>query len=178
MLKKFILFISLFFFSNITIFLSAEIIPLKKPIQTQEEKDQKLLIDVIKPLPKPVTKKAIEENKKEPKKEIKLKAEKDLGIILPKKKPLIAGTKKTDTAKKSKYYNKKDFEIAKKAILEMKQAKWPNALKTAKKAKDKSIYNFIQWRHLLTRGNKASYYDYKTFIDKNKDYPRLGRINI
>ncbi len=175
MLKKFIFFISLFLFSNITIFLSAEIIPLKKPIQTQEEKDQKLLIDVIKPLPKPVTKKVIE-NKEEPKKEIKLKAEKDLGIILPKKKPLIAGTKKTGTAKKSKHYNKKDFEIAKKAILEMKQAKWPNALKTAKKAKDKSIYNFIQWRHLLTKGNKASYYDYKTFIDKNKDYPRLGRI--
>ena len=58
----------------------------------------------------------------------------------------------------------------------MKQAKWPSALKTAKKAKDKSIYNFIQWRHLLTKGNKASYYDYKTFIDKNEDYPRLGRV--
>ena len=51
-----------------------------------------------------------------------------------------------------------------------------NALKTAKKAKDKSIYNFIQWRHLLTKGNKASYYDYKTFIDNNEDYPRIGRI--
>ncbi len=172
MLKKFIFFINLFFFSNITIFLSAEIIPLKKPLQSQEEKDQKLLIDVMKPLPKPVTKKVVEKNKKE----IKLKAKKDLGIILPKKKPLIAGTKKIDIAKKSKYYNKKDFEIAKKAILEMKQVKWPNALKTSKKAKDKSIYNFIQWRHLLTNGNKASYYDYKTFIDKNKDYPRLGRI--
>ncbi len=176
MLKKFIFFISLFFFSNITIFLSAEIIPLKKPLQTQEEKDQKLLIDVMKPLPKPLIKKVIEEIKKEPKKEIKLKAVKDLGIILPKKKPLIAGTKKSDTAKKSKYYNKKDFEIAKKAVLEMKQAKWPNALKTAKKAKDKSIYNFIQWKHLLTKGNKASFYDYKTFINKNRDYPRLGRL--
>ena len=149
MLKKFLFFISLFFFSNITI-LCAEIIPLKKPLQTKEEKDQKLLIDVMKPLPKPVTKQIIEENKKEPKEEIKLKAEKNLGIILPKKKPLIVGTKKSDTAKKSKYYNKKDFEIAKKAISEMKQAKWPNALKTAKKARDKSIYNFIQWRHLLS----------------------------
>ncbi len=176
MLKKFIFFISLFFFSSTTIFLFAEIIPLKKPLQTKEEKDQKLLIDVMKPLPKPVSKKLVEEIKKDPKEDVKLKAEKDLGSILPKKKPLIAGTKKTDTAKKSKYYNKKDFEIAKKAISEMKQAKWPNALKTAKKAKDKSIYNFIQWRHLLTRGNKASYYDYKIFIDKNKDYPRLGRI--
>ncbi len=176
MLKKFIFFINLFFFSTITILFSAEIIPLKKPIQTKAEKDQKLLIDVMKPLPKPVPKKIVEEIEKKPEDEIKLKAEKDLGIILPKKKPLIAGTKKIDTAKKSKYYNKKDFEIAKKAISEMKQAKWPNALKTAKRAKDKSIYNFIQWRHLLTKGNKASYYDYKTFIDRNEDYPRLGRI--
>ena len=48
MLKKFVFFISLLFFSNITI-LSAEIIPLKKPLQTKEEKDQKLLIDVMKP---------------------------------------------------------------------------------------------------------------------------------
>ena len=176
MLKKFIFFINLFFFSTITILFSTEIIPLKKPIQTKAEKDQKLLIDVMKPLPKPIPEKIVEEIKKKPEGEIKLKAEKDLGIILPKKKPLIAGTKKTDTAKKSKYYNKKDFEIAKKAISEMKQAKWPAALKTAKRARDKSIYNFIQWRHLLTKGNKASYYDYKTFIDKNEDYPRLGRV--
>ena len=176
MLKKFIFFINLFFFSTITILFSTEIIPLKKPIQTKAEKDQKLLIDVIKPLPKPIPEKIVEEIKKKPEGEIKLKAEKDLGIILPKKKPLIAGTKKTDTAKKSKYYNKKDFEIAKKAISEMKQAKWPAALKTAKRARDKSVYNFIQWRHLLTKGNKASYYDYKTFIDKNEDYPRLGRV--
>ncbi len=176
MLKKFIFFINLFFFSTITILFSAEIIPLKKPIQTKAEKEQKLLIDVMKPLPKPIPKKIVDEIEKKPEGEIKLKAEKDLGIILPKKKPLIAGTKKTDTAKKSKYYNKKDFEIAKKAISEMKQAKWPTALKTAKRAKDKSVYNFIQWRHLLTKGNKASYYDYKTFIDKNEDYPRLGRI--
>ena len=176
MLKKFIFFINLFFFSTITILFSTEIIPLKKPIQTKAEKDQKLLIDVMKPLPKPIPEKIVEEIKKKPEGQIKLKAEKDLGIILPKKKPLIAGTKKTDTAKKSKYYNKKDFEIAKKAISEMKQAKWPAALKTAKKARDKSVYNFIQWRHLLTKGNKASYYDYKTFIDKNEDYPRLGRV--
>ena len=176
MLKKFIFFINLFFFSTITILFSTEIIPLKKPIQTKAEKDQKLLIDVMKPLPKPIPEKIVEEIKKKPEGEIKLKAEKDLGIILPKKKPLIAGTKKTDTAKKSKYYNKKDFEIAKKAISEMKQAKWPAALKTAKRARDKSVYNFIQWKHLLTKGNKASYYDYKTFIDKNEDYPRLGRV--
>ena len=30
-----------------------------------------------------------------------------------------------------------------------------SCIKIAKKAKDKSIYNFIQWRHLLTTGNQA-----------------------
>ena len=89
MLKKLIFFISLFFFSSITTLSFTEIIPLKKPIQTKEQKDQKLLIDVMKPLPKPIPKKIVEEIEKTPEKEIKLKAEKDLGIILPKKKPLI-----------------------------------------------------------------------------------------
>ena len=100
----------------------------------------------------------------------------NIGIILPKKKPLIAGVKKDDPVKKSKYYSKKDFALAKKALSEMKQAKWTSALKTSKRARDKSIYNFIQWRHLLTKGNKASYYEYKAFIDANEDYPRIGRI--
>ncbi|MDA9594794.1 lytic transglycosylase domain-containing protein, partial [Candidatus Pelagibacter sp.] len=58
----------------------------------------------------------------------------------------------------------------------MKKSKWSTALKIAKKAKDKSIFNFIQWRHLLTKGNQASYYEYRSFIDKNEDYPRIGRI--
>ena len=46
----------------------------------------------------------------------------------------------------------------------------------SKKAKDKSIYNFIQWRHLLTKGNQASFYDYMTFIKDNENYPRINRI--
>ena len=58
----------------------------------------------------------------------------------------------------------------------MKKANWSGAIKISKKAKDKSIYNFIQWRHLLTKGNKASFYDYLNFIKTNEDYPRIGRI--
>ena len=176
MLKKLIFFINLIIFINLTSLLYAEIIPLKKPSQTKEEEEKKLLVDVLKPLPKPIEKKEIQKKEEQIEKKIVSKNENDKSIILPKKKPLIAGSKKSDTVKKSKYYNKKDFAIAKKAISEMKQAKWPTALKTAKKAKDKSIYNFIQWRHLLTKGNKASYYEYKTFIDANEDYPRIGRI--
>ena len=77
---------------------------------------------------------------------------------------------------KSQYFRQRDFQLAKLAIRHMEKSRWTKALSAAKKAKDKSIYNFIQWRHLLTKGNKASYYDYKTFIDKNEDYPRLGRV--
>ena len=58
----------------------------------------------------------------------------------------------------------------------MEKSNWKDAIKIAKKARAKSIYNFIQWQHLLTTGNRASFYDYKEFIEKNKNYPRIERI--
>jgi len=174
MLKKFIFFIVLLNIFAVTTVTLSEIIPIKKPSQTKEETQKKLLVDVLKPLPKPSQK--IEKKITEKKIEATKKKELIVDLILPKKKPLIAGSKKISDIKISKYYNKKDFSLAEKAIAEMKKGKWPSALKVAKKAKDKSIYNFIQWRHLLTKGNKASYYEYKTFIDKNEDYPRIGRV--
>ena len=147
------------------------LLPIKKPKLTDQELKKKILINILKPLPKP--KLVIKEI---PKKKVVKKEVIKPKLILPKKKPLIAGSKKTKEVKISKYFSKKDSSLANKAISEMKKAKWTSALKTAKKAKDKSIYNFIQWRHLLTKGNQASYYEYKTFIDKNEDYPRIGRI--
>ena len=54
MLKKLIFFISLIVFFNLAHLSTAEIIPLKKHIQTKEEEKKKLLVDVLKPLPKPV----------------------------------------------------------------------------------------------------------------------------
>ena len=173
MLKKLLFFMVLFLLSISTInFSSAQILPIKKPELSTEETQKKLLVDVLKPLPKPIKKKEIEE-----KKEIIVKKVKEQsGLLLPKKKPIIAGSVDVKNIKESKYFSKKDFKLAKKAISEMKLAKWPNAIQTAKKAKDRSIYDFIQWRHLLTKGNKASYYDYKNFIDRNDDYPRIGRI--
>ena len=53
----------------------------------------------------------------------------------------------------------------------MEQKKWSSAEKTAKKAKDKSIYNFIRWKHLLTTGNQLTFYDYKKFIELNPKLP-------
>tara|TARA_B100000575_G_scaffold280816_1_gene270766 strand:+ start:1370 stop:3577 length:2208 start_codon:yes stop_codon:yes gene_type:complete len=172
MLKKNLFFIVLFLLININNISLSEIVPIKKPVQTIEETQKKLLVDVLKPLPKPI-------KKSEPKTvetKVAVKKDKKIDFILPKKKPVIAGSKKISDIKISKFYNKRDFSLANKAINEMKKAKWTAALKTAKKAKDKSIYNFIQWRHLLTKGNQASYYDYRTFIDKNEDYPRIGRV--
>ena len=155
----------------------SDIIPPKKPFQSKQETQKKLLIDILRPLPKPIK----QSETKKIEKKIVVKKDKKNEYILPKKKPLISGSeisgskKKTDV-KISKYYSKKDFNLADKAFSEMKKRKWANALKIANKAKDKSIYNFIQWRHLITKGNQASYYEYKTFIDKNENYPRIGRV--
>ena len=172
MYKKILFFILLFTFIGQPNIALTDIIPLKKPPQSKEETQKKLLIDVLKPIPKPIlkTQKAVAKEK------VIIKKKKKIGFILPKKKPLIAGSKKPKNVKISKYYSKKDFNLADKAISEMKKGKWPTALKTSKKARDKSIYDFIQWRHLLTKGNQASYYEYKTFIDKNENYPRINRV--
>jgi len=172
MSKKLLIFIVMLNLISVNSVTLSEIIPLKKPTQTNEETQKKLLIDILKPLPKPlnITKKKPTEEK------VIVKKEKKSKIILPKKKPLIAGAEKKTEVKISKYYSKKDFSLANRAVSEMKKTKWTSALKIAKKAKDKSIYDFIQWRHLLTKGNQASFYDYKNFIDKNQNYPRIGRV--
>ena len=106
----------------------------------------------------------------------KLKKKKNYHLIYLKKKPSISGVTTARSVKISKYYSKKDFIIARKAISEMQKSRWDSSFKVAKKAKDKSIYNFVNWRYLLTTGNSASFYDYKVFIDKNRHYPRIDRL--
>ena len=152
------------------------IIPLKKPTLTYEEIIIKISKNILKPIKKP---NKTEYTKIKEKKIIgtkKIKTDKKLSFKIPKKKPSISGVITSQNVKISKYYSKKDFSIAKKAILEMQKSRWSTSLKIAKKAKDKSIYNFIQWRHLLTTGNQASFYDYKVFIDQNSKYPRIDRL--
>ena len=177
MFKNLLLFIGLLVsFSVIQNNVLADVIssiPLKKPSLTTEELDKKISKNILKPLKKPKKNKdKIVKEKEIVQKEKKIK----LSFNIPKKKPTISGINTVRSVKISKYYNKKDFEIAKKAISEMKKSKWSTSLGIAKKAKDKSIYNFIQWRHLLTKGNQASFYDYKVFIDQNSQYPRIGRL--
>jgi soluble lytic murein transglycosylase len=167
----FITIIYLLFGTTLAFSEEKKILPIKKPILSDSELQKKVSVNIIKPLPKPdlskkqkKTEVANEENNQRPQ------------YLLPKKKPLIAGINIKPDIDKSKFYSKKDFSLAKKAVAEMKKSDWTNALKIAKKAKDKSIYNFIQWRHLLTKGNKASFYEYLNFINSNPNYPRIGRI--
>ena len=110
-----------------------------------------------------------------------LKDDKDLpkeifGILLPPKKPLIVKKQTLRTVKKTRYYSERDFELAKQAIRFMEKSNWKDAKNTAKKARAQSIYDFIEWRHLLTSGNKATFSEYKRFIERVKDYPRFDRI--
>ena len=107
MLKKNRFLIVLFPLFYLTSIALSDIVPLSKPTQTVDETQKKLLIDVLKPLPKPI--------KKTQKKIIKekdiVKKDKKNNFILPKKKPLIAGSEKAKNIKISKYYNKKDFNL-------------------------------------------------------------------
>ncbi len=149
------------------------IIPLKKPILDKITKAEKITKGIIKPKSKP-KKDEFKENKKKIK--IVKEVEKKINFLLPKSKPLIVKKEREKIQKKSKYFKKKDFNIAKKSIQAFEKGKWSSALKLSKKTKDKSIYNFIQWKHLLTTGNQASFYDYNLFIKRNENYPRINRI--
>jgi soluble lytic murein transglycosylase len=139
-------------------------LPQKKPIINQEQ-DQKKEV---------VTKKEI---KTEEKKEIKKveASKKKISFIFPQKKPAIYKTAKK-TAEKSKILNQKDFEKAKETIQFIKDKKWNSALKSAAKVKDREFRNLINWMHLKTTRNGASFNEYKKFIEQNGDYPRINRI--
>tara|TARA_Y100000590_G_scaffold94374_1_gene106897 strand:- start:36 stop:2258 length:2223 start_codon:yes stop_codon:yes gene_type:complete len=177
MRKKLIKFIAL----NILILINFQlsfadnlILPKKKPDLSKEILEKKISKNLIFPKKKPTLDKE-KENVETSKSEIK-KITKIDGIIIPKNKPLIVRKQTTRVAKKSSYYSDRDYSYAKQSIQFMEKSNWKDALKVAKKARAKSIYNFIQWRHLLTTGNNASFYDYKQFIELNGDYPRINRI--
>jgi len=180
------------------------ILPVKKPILDRIIKQQKLVQGIIKPQPKPKPVKKIknqkkseeitkpkakpnkgptevvkESNPKQIEKKITKILKKDIkkyNFLTPKNKPLVVKKKSTAEKVKSKFYSQKDFDIAKKSILAIEKRQWTSGIALSKKAKDKSIYKFIQWRHLLTTSNQATFYDYLEFIKQNENYPRINRI--
>ena len=168
-----------FFLKSITLFLllianlyseELSIIPLKKPILDIKVESEYISTDFLKPKSKPI-KKVIKIKSK-----IVKKNDKQINFLIPKSKPLFVKKSKLKIKTRSKYYSQRDFDITKKAIQLFEKGKWKSSLSLAAKAKDKSIYKFIKWKYLLTTGNQASFYDYLQFLEKNKDYPRVGRI--
>ena len=167
---KILLINTIFFLSFIEISKSELIIPQKKPTLSSETIKKSNLNNFVLPLKKPLI--SLESEI------IITNQENNIvnGIVIPKSKPLVVKKDKPIVKKKSKYFSEKDFNYAKQAIKLMEKRNWFEAIKVAKKAKDKSIYNFVQWNHLITTGNTASFFDYKNFIERNKDYPRMGRV--
>ena len=98
-----------------------QIVPLQKPTLSSEEIIKKISKNIITPLKKPTKLKKVE------KKVVKEIKEKKLSFKIPKKKPSVAGVTTTKNIKISKYYSKKDFGLAKKAISEMEKSKWTSA---------------------------------------------------
>ena len=146
------------------------IIPIKKPILDKKSQNEKISQGILKPKSKPSKKVEIIETII-----VKKKVTKN-NFLTPKSKPLVVKKSKSIVKQGSKYYSQRDFAIAKKSVSAFQKGQWNVALSTAKKAKDKSIYNFVQWRYFLTSGNQASFYDYMLFIKKNNHYPRISRI--
>ena len=169
---KYILATIIFFLSFNLAFSTDLIIPKIKPSKQKDALLKNLSSNIIIPKQKPNNQINIEKLEKI----IKKKITKIDGVIIPKNKPLIVKQQRLKKVKKSKYYSDRDIKYAKQAIAFMEKSNWKDAKKVAKKARAKSIYNFIEWRHLLTLGNKATFTEYKQFIEKFEDYPRLDRI--
>ena len=169
---KYILATIIFFLSFNLAFSTDLIIPKIKPSKQKDALLKNLSSNIIIPKQKPNNQINIEKLEKI----IKKKITKIDGVIIPKNKPLIVKQQRLKKVKKSKYYSDRDVKYAKQAIAFMEKSNWKDARKVAKKARAKSIYNFIEWRHLLTLGNKATFTEYKQFIEKFEDYPRLDRI--
>ncbi len=140
----------------------SKILPKDKPIKSKNEiKDNKLVEGAQK-------KKEIVR-----KKEIK-KINVIATFILPKSKPEVY--KKIETVQKSKILKKKDFEKAKIIFENISKRKWSTALKQTKRVKDKDFKDLVQWIYLKELSNSASFTDYKNFISRNGNYPRIGRL--
>ena len=142
------------------------IIPQKKPIISEDLAEISKVKNYLIPLKKP----KIKEKKEVKTSKILENNNKKIvnGIILPISKPIIVKKDKLFAQKKSKYFSEKDYKIAHEAIKLMEKRNWYEAEKIAKKAKNKSIYNFIQWNHLITTGNRATFLIIKILLRETK----------
>ena len=152
------------------------ILPLPKPSLDKETKEIVAKKKLIYPKKKPEEKKEETLIESTEKKEEVLEVIKEDVFIYPKKKPILVKKKIDKTVSKSQILSKKDFKIAKNAFEHIDKKKWQTALKISKKARDKSLYNLINYLYLIKPINAASFYDYVSFINQNPNFPRISRL--
>ena len=87
--------------------------------------------------------------------------------IYPEKKPIIFQKNIDKAVTKSTILSRKDFNIAKAAFEAIDRKKWQTAIKLSKKAKDKIVFKLVYWLYLKEPINRASFFDYLTFINNN-----------
>tara|TARA_B100001123_G_scaffold172894_1_gene198677 strand:- start:46 stop:2271 length:2226 start_codon:yes stop_codon:yes gene_type:complete len=151
------------------------ILPLPKPTVDQETKSITAKKKEIYPQKKPVAKK--EEKQVDTNQEItEIAEDQEKPFIYPKKKPIIVQAKIDKIATKSTVLSKKDFKIAKSVFKAIDKKKWQTALKLSRKAKDKNLYNLVNYLYLIKPSNAATFYDYVAFINANPNYPRINRL--
>jgi len=151
------------------------ILPISKPTVDEDVKKRTSKKKQIYPQKKPqkVGELKIETSKEATEEIVETKEE---VVIYPEKKPLVFKKKIDKAVAKSEILSKKDFKIAKRAFEAIDKKKWQTALKISQKAKDKTLYNLINWLYLIKPSNAASFYDYVNFINFNPDYPRINRL--
>ena len=152
------------------------ILPLPKPVVDLETKNKTSKKKEIYPQKKPKTKKEKVQIEKSEDIEKVVDDSKEEVFIYPKKKPVIFQKKVSKPVVISKILSKKDFKLARAAFESISKRKWKTALKLSKKAKDKTLYNLVNYLYLIKPSNAASFYDYASFINNKSNYPRIGRL--
>tara|TARA_B100000029_G_scaffold422048_1_gene428579 strand:- start:978 stop:3194 length:2217 start_codon:yes stop_codon:yes gene_type:complete len=148
------------------------ILPIPKPKPDKEIVDLAAKKKLILPKEKPTEKKVTSE-------EFKTNDTTEAEVfIFPKKKPIVVKQKKKEQniASKSTVLSKRDFKIAKSTFEAIENKKWKKAINLSKKARDKVLYNLVNYLYLKKAVNTASFYDYTAFINNNPDFPRINRL--
>ena len=139
-----------------------EVLTPKKPVQVKKAAPLK------KSKPEKKIKKEVKKNKVEEKSEKFLVSNE----IIPIKKPLDLGILK----KKSSILSSKDFLVAQKTFSLVKRKRWNSAMKEVRKSRSKLLKDLVTWMYLKEPSNNLTFQDYKKFIDKNPEWPRINRL--
>ena len=158
-------FIIITLFSANFAYAKENILPKSRPSDVKKIEKKVIKKEVVLPKKKPGQKKIVEEKEEI----VKTDDAVEESVVLPQKKPLLFKSSKAQKVEvtKSKVFSKKDFRLAKKSFEAIKKKKWQTAIKLSKKARDKTLYNLVNYLYLIKTSNAASFYEYLAFINNN-----------